>query len=104
MSATADAQLFADYMTQRLSAVATRVSNARSCGSGDRQLLASFLSVGQLTIPGFTYPVREFYLEDAFEMTGYTVGSTSRCVTQQHHGVLYLVLASVSDLDLLLFR
>lgn len=26
--------------------------------------------VGMLSIPGFTYPVREFYLEDVFEMTG----------------------------------
>lgn len=34
--------------------------------------------VCQLTIPGFTYPVREFYLEDILEMTGHTVARTSR--------------------------
>ena len=30
------------------------------------------------TIPGFTYPVLEKYLEDVFEMTGYTVSRNSR--------------------------
>lgn len=38
------------------------------------------MQVGQLTIPGFTYPVRELYLEDIFEMTGYVVGRKSRWV------------------------
>lgn len=31
-----------------------------------------------MNIPGFTFPVREMYLEDVFELTGYRVGRNSR--------------------------
>mmetsp|Transcript_21181 Transcript_21181/g.58791 ORF Transcript_21181/g.58791 Transcript_21181/m.58791 type:complete len:1160 (+) Transcript_21181:1213-4692(+) len=54
MSATADSELFANYFLQDGAAV--RI----------------------LEIPGFTYPVEEYYLEDIFERTGFTVGRTSR--------------------------
>lgn len=33
---------------------------------------------GLLTIPGFTHPVKDLYLEDALQMTGYKVGAGSR--------------------------
>eukprot|EP00955_Chlamydomonas_euryale_P004715 50518-Chlamydomonas_euryale.AAC.2 len=35
-----------------------------------------------LCIPGFTYPVREYYLEDVFEMTGHVVGHGSKCAAR----------------------
>lgn len=70
MSATADAQLFADYMASRLSMAASRLSQG--------SVVKSFLSVGQLTIPGFTYPVLEQYLEDIFETISFVVGKGSR--------------------------
>ena len=54
MSATADAASFAAYF---------RVAG---------------LAAATLTIPGFTHPVREFFLEDVFEMTGFRVGKGSR--------------------------
>jgi len=41
-----------------------------------------------LTIPGFTYPVREFYLEDVLEMTGHIIGRGSRCDGGCMYGVL----------------
>lgn len=34
--------------------------------------------MSQLTIPGFTYPVREFYLEDVLQMTNHSIARTSR--------------------------
>jgi len=35
-------------------------------------------AVGCATIPGFTHPVREMYLEDVLQATGYMVGKDSR--------------------------
>lgn len=70
MSATADAELFASYM-QRVAGTPKQVQ-AQEKGSGQQ------LTVGMLTIPGFTYPVREFYLEDILERTGHSIGKGSR--------------------------
>jgi ATP-dependent RNA helicase DHX57 len=55
MSATADAQLFAGYF------------------STSRTSLPPVIS-----IPGFTHPVRDCFLEDVLELTGYQVGKTSK--------------------------
>lgn len=55
MSATVDAGVFANYF-KKSGSYAPPVVN----------------------IPGFTFPVRELYLEDALEMTGYRVGRNSR--------------------------
>ena len=52
MSATADAALFAAYFSSH--------------------------SPATLTIPGFTHPVADFYLEDVFERTGFLIGKASR--------------------------
>ncbi|GAX74060.1 hypothetical protein CEUSTIGMA_g1510.t1 [Chlamydomonas eustigma] len=65
MSATADADLFAQYMSSTQSAASGRVDTLPQ-------------QVGMLTIPGFTYPVREFYLEDILERTGHVVGRSSK--------------------------
>lgn len=54
MSATADADSFSSYMAQ------------------------SGLSVGMITIPGFTFPIREYYLEEILEQTGHVIGRSSR--------------------------
>jgi hypothetical protein len=35
-------------------------------------------SAGVLTIPGFTHPVRDLFLEDALEQTGFVVGRGSK--------------------------
>ncbi|GIL84569.1 hypothetical protein Vretifemale_13233, partial [Volvox reticuliferus] len=95
MSATADAKLFADYMTPTAATTAAVVGHKRSGGNSRRDGTASataaandaaadacgkssVASVGMMTIPGFTYPVREFYLEDAFELTGHVVGQSSK--------------------------
>lgn len=55
MSATVDAGLFANYFRR----------------NGDHVPPV-------MNIPGFTFPVRELYLEDVFELTGYRVGRNSR--------------------------
>jgi hypothetical protein len=57
MSATADADLFATYMHQRLAPAASASSNNKkgAAGGGNAGLLSG---VAQLTIPGFTHPVR----------------------------------------------
>ena len=68
MSATADADLFAQYMHQQ----APQGSLAATTPVG------STAGVGMLTIPGFTYPVRELYLEDILERTGHVIGRGSR--------------------------
>ncbi len=65
MSATADADTFARYMQQRLSALPPTHTGPLP-------------SVHQLTIPGFTHPVRECYLEDILEWTGHVVGRASK--------------------------
>ncbi|GIL66003.1 hypothetical protein Vafri_19646 [Volvox africanus] len=90
MSATADAKLFADYMTTKTTTATTTVAAAaaghqRNGGKARRDGTAaaacgtsSVGSVGTMTIPGFTFPVREFYLEDVFELTGHVVGQSSK--------------------------
>ena len=57
MSATADADLFDDYFKNPSPIAAV-----------------SGVSTKQVHIAGFTHPVREYFLEDVFEMTGHTVG------------------------------
>lgn len=100
MSATADAQLFADYMSTSSSAPCPSSSSMSSnpaaaplpailagpgkgankssakagrAAAGQGGNVGSDRPVGQLMIPGFTYPVREFYLEDILELTGTVV-------------------------------
>ena len=57
MSATADADLFDRYF--KYPGAASRVAGVPTT---------------QVHIPGFTHPVREYFLEDVFEMTGHAVG------------------------------
>ena len=57
MSATADADLFANYFNTVLP-------------QKERSTI--------LTIPGFTHPVTDLFLEDALESTGFIVGKTSK--------------------------
>ncbi|GFH25552.1 uncharacterized protein HaLaN_23535, partial [Haematococcus lacustris] len=81
MSATADAQLFAQYMQRdpqpapRTAAEkgGSRASTSQRGGlkAKDGVPLAAASGVATLTIPGFTYPVREMYLEDVLELTGH---------------------------------
>ena len=61
MSATADADLFDDYFKNpsKIAAVAG-------------------VSTTQVHIAGFTHPVREYFLEDVFEMTGHAVVRVDR--------------------------
>ena len=95
MSATVDADVFLNYM-QRAGGAAAGGAAGTAAGShggykagqqqeqgqqqqgqqGQAQQGGS--SVGMVTIPGFTYPVREYYLEDIFEMTGHVIGRKSR--------------------------
>lgn len=42
------------------------------------------LNAATLTIPGFMHPVRDLYLEDALEATGFTIGRNSRSSFVQH--------------------
>lgn len=58
MSATADADLFVNYFSSEVSRVSGPVT--------------------KLSIPGFTYPVKDLYLEDCLEETGFVVGKTSK--------------------------
>ena len=76
MSATADAELFSSYMQQTQQHKTTITKGLTPPPSPTGQGAAS--SVGMLTIPGFTYPVREFYLEDILERTGHVIGRGSR--------------------------
>jgi ATP-dependent RNA helicase DHX57 len=55
MSATADAALFSDYFSKRLCEPAP-----------------------VLTIPGFTHPVTDLFLDDVLQMTGFAVGKASK--------------------------
>ncbi len=61
MSATADAQLFAEYMTPGAGGSRGGATGGKKAVSGGSS--SSGDAVGMMTIPGFTYPVREFYLE-----------------------------------------
>ena len=58
MSATAEAGLFAGYFSKL---------------AGTKGALPPVIS-----IPGFTHPVQDFFLEDALECTGYLVGKSSK--------------------------
>ena len=60
MSATADADLFEAYFATPGPAAVTR-------GVGG-------VATARVHVPGFTHPVREYFLEDVFEMTGVVVG------------------------------
>jgi ATP-dependent RNA helicase DHX57 len=71
MSATADAQLFGDYFAK---AGPEAVLTASSSSSRPAPLRVSLLS-----IPGFTHPVRQMWLEDALQQTGVVIGKQSRC-------------------------
>jgi ATP-dependent RNA helicase DHX57 len=71
MSATADAELFGDYFS------AAGRDALLTAGSGGRQQ-ARRLAVGLLSIPGFTHPVRQFWLEDALQQTGTVIGKASK--------------------------
>lgn len=73
MSATADAQLFGDYF--RLAGQEALLDNSSS--SGPSHTLAG-LDVSLLSIPGFTHPVRQLWLEDALQHTGLVIGKQSR--------------------------
>jgi ATP-dependent RNA helicase DHX57 len=79
MSATADADLFAGYFT---GAGPEALLLGQQAGAAAQQQLAQRLrlSVGLLSIPGFTHPVRQMWLEDALQATGIVVGKQSRWV------------------------
>jgi len=64
MSATADADLFADYFQN---------PSKQSNENGMKPVKTS-----KITIPGFTHPVTEYYLEDVFEQTRFLVGQKSK--------------------------
>ena len=70
MSATADADFFADYFTK----------------PNPASVLAGITSVEtvKVFIKGFTHPVREYFLEDALEMTGFTVGKASKWAVKKN--------------------
>ena len=59
MSATAEAELFAGYFS--------KVGRAPRTGAPP-----------VISIPGFTHPVQDFFLEDVLEATGYLIGKTSK--------------------------
>jgi ATP-dependent RNA helicase DHX57 len=67
MSATADANELAAYF-----------------GSGGVQRAPAAVAV--VSIPGFTHPVRELYLEDVLEMTGEVIGARSRYAKRKAPG------------------
>jgi len=62
MSATADAEMFARYFHE------------------------GGVSAGTVSIPGFTFPVRELFLEDILERTGFMVSKTSRWARKGNAG------------------
>ena len=64
MSATADADLFADYF---------QTPSKRSTENGIKAVKTS-----KITIPGFTHPVKEYYLEDVFNETSFLIGQKSK--------------------------
>jgi ATP-dependent RNA helicase DHX57 len=73
MSATADSQTFADYFTEAGSAaLLMQPHKVQQCRPAKQ-------TVRQLTIPGFTHPVRQLWLEDALQQTGIVIGKQSRC-------------------------
>ena len=64
MSATADADLFADYFQKP------------SKRANENAIKA--VETSKITIPGFTHPVKEYYLEDVFQETRFLVGQKSK--------------------------
>lgn len=77
MSATANAQLFVDYFAKAGSAALLQ-GQQTSLGT-DCKLQSGFsLAVSTLSIPGFTHPVKQFWLEDVLQLTGVTIGKNSR--------------------------
>eukprot|EP00775_Hariotina_reticulata_P004412 gene4412-4665_t len=77
MSATADSQMFADYFTQ--AGPEALLMQPSTMG----QHMPASLTVRQLTIPGFTHPVRQLWLEDALQQTGIIIGKQSRYAKRQ---------------------
>eukprot|EP00879_Flechtneria_rotunda_P019881 GHRR01020897.1.p1 GENE.GHRR01020897.1~~GHRR01020897.1.p1 ORF type:complete len:959 (+),score=404.55 GHRR01020897.1:326-3202(+) len=80
MSATADAQLFADYFANAgPEAMLLQGQRQANAVSKPKPMSASQqLSAGMLSIPGFTHPVRQLWLEDALQHTGIVIGKQSR--------------------------
>lgn len=86
MSATADAQLFAEYFSRAgteallLGGMSAGSITATTGVDGKRhqQQMEHGLSVGLLSIPGFTHPVQQLWLEDALQATGIVVGKQSK--------------------------
>jgi ATP-dependent RNA helicase DHX57 len=66
MSATADAELFAGYFETKM--VMTQQQQQQQQGS----------KTAVITIPGFTHPVQDLFLEDVLESTGFVVGKSSK--------------------------
>lgn len=75
MSATADAELFAQYFRQPGPQALLR----RSAAGAARPRAPKGVPTATLSIPGFTHPVRQLWLEDALQATGIVVGKASRC-------------------------
>lgn len=78
MSATADSQLFANYFKQAGPEALLLGQTAVPGLSRQPQQQRLGLSVGMLSIPGFTHPVRQLWLEDALQATGIIIGKQSR--------------------------
>jgi ATP-dependent RNA helicase DHX57 len=77
MSATADAQLFGDYFA-KAGPEALLTSSSSSSRQGQSSSSSSVLGVCLLSIPGFTHPVRQLWLEDALQQTGVVIGKQSK--------------------------
>ena len=65
MSATVNADQFANYFSQPAAAGGGKHHAAKGGGGGKRR------PVGLLSIPGRTFPITDFSLEDAIEQSGY---------------------------------
>jgi ATP-dependent RNA helicase DHX57 len=74
MSATADAKGFVSYFDRPGPCADLGMLAGQSHARAARRL-----DVAMLNIPGFTHPVRQFWLEDALQATGLVVGRGSRC-------------------------
>ena len=72
MSATADADFFAAYFT---------APDAASVAAGVAPTAAR-----KVFIRGFTHPVREYFLEDVLEMTGFLIGKASKWARKRAKG------------------
>ena len=72
MSATADADFFAAYFT---------APDAASVAAGVAPTAAR-----KVFIRGFTHPVREYFLEDVLEMTGFLIGKASKWARKKAKG------------------